>query len=324
MIGDDHAAGRSGSGEPGGAVAADGDAAGRRVAAASWHASLSGKIDTVTTNVEMPWRVVHLADTPADLRQPPLLDDIVCVHHGGAKEVERKRALHRTSHKVELGAITVMPSGHAAQWQTTGPIAYTHVVLGPRALNGVMVSEFDRERDQLTLADDVGLRDPLLEALLAEMIDGSLLAADGLRLYKEALFTAMVLRLFVRSGDFFGGAREKPGRGYASGGLAGWKLRLVIEFLHEHRAQDIGYEQLIGITGLSRAQFFRAFKQSLGVTPGRYLEQVRLDYAKRSLGAGAALEEAAGVGGFPTVQAMARAFRRYLGVSPSGYRGWYR
>ena len=98
----------------------------------------------------------------------------------------------------------------------------------------------------------------------------------------------------------------------------------MTEFLQEHRDRDVGYDDLIALTGLSRAQFFRAFKQSLGVSPGRYLEQIRLDHARRLLDTGAALKGVAAASGFPTVAAMSRAFRRCLGVSPPSYRGWYR
>lgn len=304
----------------------DGDSAsaGIRVSASSWHASLAGAVDVVRTGAELPWQVVRLLDTPSTIRQPPLLDDIICIHGGGAKEVRRTRGLRRTSHKVELGAVTVMPRGCPAHWETSGPIAYTHVVLAPKALNSLLVSELDCDRDRATLSDDVGVRDPLLESLLLEMSSASVLLTDTLRLYKEALFTAMVLRLFLRSGAGAATGRGEGERPYASGGLAGFKLRRVTEFIQEHRGQDIGYDDLIALTGLSRAQFFRAFKQSLGVSPGRYLEQVRLDHAKRLLDTGAALKSVAAASGFPTVAAMSRAFRHRLGVSPTSYRGWYR
>ena len=298
-------------------------AGGTRVATSSWHASLAGSVEVLRAATETPWRVVRLEDTPARMRQPSLLDDVICLHRGGPKEVQRTRGLHRTTHSIELGALTLMPRGSPAQWQTSGPIAFTHLVLAPKAFSAVLESEFNADRDQLTLSDEVGIRDPLLESLLKEMTSPHLLGSNTVRLYKEALFTATVIRLFFRAGDQSPrGARARPR--YSSGGLPGSKLRRVTEFFQEHRTQDIGYENLIAMTGLSRAQFFRAFKQSLGVSPGRYLEQVRLEHAKRCLESGATLEAAVGSSGFPTVAAMSRSFRRCLGVSPLGYRDWYR
>ena len=296
---------------------------GVRVATSNWHASLIGSVEVLKAATETPWRVVRLEDTPAHMRQPSLLDDIVCIHRGGPKEVQRTRGLHRTTHAVELGSLTFMPRASPAQWRTSGPIAFTHLVLAPKAFNAVLETEFGADRDQLTLCDEVGVRDPLLESLLREMASPHLLGSDTIKLYKEALFTATVIRLFFRAGEQ-SPRRVRAEPRYSSGGLPGSKLRRVTEFFQEHRTQDIGYERLIAMTGLSRAQFFRAFKQSLGVSPGRYLEQIRLEHAKRSLENGATLEAAVGSSGFPTVAAMSRAFKRRLGVSPTGYRGWYR
>ena len=293
---------------------------GPRVAADVWHASLGGAVP-LGSPTALPWTVVKLIDTPAEVRQPALLDDVVCLHGGGAKEVQRTRALRRTSHDVAPGALTVLPRGRGAQWRTRGPILYTHLVFSPKALDRVLATEFDRARDQLELADDVGLEDALLRQLLLGMVETARNGADRLRLYDEALFTATTLRLFGRCAAV---DRAPAGAAIARGGLSGWRLRRVTDYLHAHRALDIGYDELTALTGLSRAQFFRAFKQSLGVSPGRYLEGIRLARAKRALERGAALDEASDRGGFASPAAMTRAFRRCMGVSPSGYRRWYR
>lgn len=296
---------------------------GPRVAAHVWHASLSGTVEAVRTPEPLPWKVVHLADTPDDVRQPALLDDVICLHGGGAKEVQRVRVLRRTTHDIARGALTVLPRGRAAQWRTRGPIAYTHIVLSPKALDHVVVAEFEKGRDQLELNDEVGFEDRLLERLFVEMVDVATADADRMRLYKETLFTAATLRLFHRCSTD-GMERTHPVTTMTRGGLPGWRLRRVVDYVHEHRASDLGYDELTGLVGLSRAQFFRAFKQSLGASPGRYLERVRLTEARRALERGASLEEAAAHGGFPTITAMTRSFRRCLGISPTGYRSWYR
>ncbi len=299
-----------------------GEGSGPHVGAETWHASLAGTVATVDAPEWLPWRVVRISDTPEELRQPALLDDVICLHGGGAKEVQRVRALRRTTHDVASGAVTVMPRGRAAQWRTRGPIAYSHVVLSPKALDVAIASEFDSARELVDLRDDVGVSDPLLGHLIAEMVIVATNAAEHMRLYREALFTAAALRLFHRCAD--GVKVAAPDRAVARGGLPGWRLRRVVDYFHEHRACDIGYEQLTEIAGLSRAQFFRAFKQSMGCSPGRYLERIRLDEAKRALERKATLEEAAVGGGFATVAAMSRPFRRIFGISPSDYRSWYR
>jgi AraC family transcriptional regulator len=58
------------------------------------------------------------------------------------------------------------------------------------------------------------------------------------------------------------------------------KLRRVVEYMMEYRSADIGLVELTVLAELSRAQFFRSFEQSTGITPHRYLTELRLDAAK--------------------------------------------
>jgi len=57
------------------------------------------------------------------------------------------------------------------------------------------------------------------------------------------------------------------------------------------------------------------------VTPGRYVDRVRLEAARRGLeDTGDGIKQVARSCGYGTPEAMRRAFIRALGVSPAGYR----
>jgi AraC-like DNA-binding protein len=73
--------------------------------------------------------------------------------------------------------------------------------------------------------------------------------------------------------------------------------------------------------GISTAHLHGLFKQWLGVTPGRYLVEIRLDHARDRLTASAEpiVEIALGVG-FSEQSAFTRAFRRRFGEAPAAYR----
>jgi transcriptional regulator GlxA family with amidase domain len=58
------------------------------------------------------------------------------------------------------------------------------------------------------------------------------------------------------------------------------------------------------------------------MTPGAYVETVRVERARMALESGSGpIEQVARESGFGTVETMRRAFARRLGVSPSDYRG---
>jgi AraC-like DNA-binding protein len=76
---------------------------------------------------------------------------------------------------------------------------------------------------------------------------------------------------------------------------------------------------LAGLCGLSRFQFLRSFARATGLTPHAYVLQRRIDLARRLIGKGMPLAEAAAESGFFDQSHMTRHFTRILGVTPGAY-----
>ena len=87
-----------------------------------------------------------------------------------------------------------------------------------------------------------------------------------------------------------------------------------------HALSDLGLDELVHITGLSRAQFFRAFRNSTGQTPARRMLQLRMQHAARLLEQGQTINHVAGLLGYSSGSHFAAAFRRYNGANPSEWR----
>jgi transcriptional regulator GlxA family with amidase domain len=98
-------------------------------------------------------------------------------------------------------------------------------------------------------------------------------------------------------------------------------LREVQQWIAEHPAGDLSVEALARKASLSPRHFARAFAAEVGVPPGRYVDQVRMETARRRLEDTAdGVEETARACGYGTPEAMRRAFLRALGTSPAEYR----
>ncbi len=102
-------------------------------------------------------------------------------------------------------------------------------------------------------------------------------------------------------------------------------LREVQRWIAEHPDGDLSVDALAARAALSPRHFARAFAAEVGTTPGRYVDGVRLEAARRLLeDTGDGIEEVARSCGYGTPEAMRRAFVRALAVPPAEYRRRFR
>jgi AraC family transcriptional regulator len=108
---------------------------------------------------------------------------------------------------------------------------------------------------------------------------------------------------------------ERP----ATGGLAGWRLRLIDERLSDDpTSPSLG--ELAELCNISIRQLTRGFKVSRGCSIGDYIENRRMESAKRLLVAGENVKTIAFTLGFSSPSSFTFAFRRAVGISPSQFR----
>lgn len=99
----------------------------------------------------------------------------------------------------------------------------------------------------------------------------------------------------------------------------------VLDHVRHHYAEPLTVPDLAHRAGLSLSQFERRFKQTLGLTPSRYILRVRLANACRLLQQTrqriAAVAQAVG---FYDHSALTRAFTSHMGITPTQYRRQFR
>jgi AraC-like DNA-binding protein len=99
-----------------------------------------------------------------------------------------------------------------------------------------------------------------------------------------------------------------------------WRIRRAMDAMRTHDSYA-NVDQFVKGAGLSRAQFFRLFETSLGVSPKLYLNVVRMERALDAV-----MREETPLGelserfGFPEPAHFTRFFRDHAGVSPREFR----
>ncbi|HVE52363.1 MAG TPA: AraC family transcriptional regulator [Ramlibacter sp.] len=91
--------------------------------------------------------------------------------------------------------------------------------------------------------------------------------------------------------------------------------------LDEGRTGDLRLEVLAGVAEQGTFQFLRSFSKAVGLTPHAYVNERRLQLARRvARTPGASLAEAAFAAGYASQSHMGTSFRRALGVTPAAWR----
>ncbi|WP_026875560.1 GlxA family transcriptional regulator [Jiangella gansuensis] len=92
-----------------------------------------------------------------------------------------------------------------------------------------------------------------------------------------------------------------------------------------HLDQPLTLRDLASREAMSVRTFTRRFRQEVGLSPGQWLIQQRIDRARQLLeDSDLAVDEVARRSGFGTAASMRQHLRAALGVSPSGYRRTFR
>lgn len=100
-----------------------------------------------------------------------------------------------------------------------------------------------------------------------------------------------------------------------------WRVRKAIALICNDPAGIDNVDRLAAETGMSRANFFRVFEKSTGVTPRVFLNVVRLEQAVyAAVNSNISFGDLSDSLGFSTQGHFTRFFRDHAGVAPSQYR----
>ena len=98
------------------------------------------------------------------------------------------------------------------------------------------------------------------------------------------------------------------------------EIERACRFIESHYAERISLDQICRCAGLGKSTLLRAFAREKGITPYRYLENIRINEAKRLLSQGMSPLDAAMRTGFSDQSHFTNYFSSFIGLSPGVYR----
>lgn len=136
----------------------------------------------------------------------------------------------------------------------------------------------------------------------------------------KALFVEHVaLAINTHLAQTYGGLQVPAGR--RTGRLSRRLEKRAKEFLLLHIGEDISMAAVAAECGLSRSYFIKAFKETTGRTPHKWLLDRRLEQAKDLLlGSGTSIAEIAAECGFADQCHLTRVFTNVIGIPPGAWR----
>ena len=244
------------------------------------------------------------------------VSDVSGMHHYVSMNVDERpvtfeiKGEHGAFRRVVLrrGAAWISPANEVVSLRVNSNFRYVRMSIDPLYFHRLTAEPgsplLELRRTYGVAKSQIGL---ILSALIAEADAGN---PSGLP-FVELLAAALGKQIALHAGA------QKPQLARMRGGLSSVARRRALELLDTHLDSNISIETLANEVGLSPAHFARAFKETMGLAPHRYLLHLRLERARRLLDAeDAVLSSIAQRSGFADQAHFTRLFKREYGVTP--------
>ena len=195
------------------------------------------------------------------------------------------------------------------------PINSVNFYIPRQALDACAEDANARWIGDLAFTPGIGVNDRVLAALGSAVLPAFEYPHQVNQLFIDSVARAVVAHVAQSFGGMQVGARS------LRGGLAPWQERRAKQVMDANLDGEILLNELAKQCGLSSSHFSRAFRQSTGTSPHRWLLYQRVEKAKRLLrDRQSSLSEVALACGFADQSHLTRVFAKLLGVGPAAWR----
>ena len=189
------------------------------------------------------------------------------------------------------------------------------IAISPGSIN--QINGIDVDVRQIKFRQEINFQDKSLYRTLAT-IQGEIEEPGRNAEYCCNILTLLLLTQLIGVASNFA---QPMSRFFAKGGLPNWRLNRALEMLNRSVSGSPTLTDLARDVGLHPTAFCRAFKQSTGLSPHRYLTLLRVARAKEMMAdRSLTLTQIALDCGFNGSSQFSVAFRRVTGVPPRFHR----
>ncbi|ASG25393.1 AraC family transcriptional regulator [Nitrospirillum viridazoti CBAmc] len=230
-------------------------------------------------------------------------------------------------HELWCGGRLVFAGGHARMalsvthlgegWACRHLSSFDNVrVQIPRASLDALSEELERPAVS-GFARAQGTVDPVAYGLVSALLPALDMPDRGNRLFVDQVTLALTIHVAQTYG---GMAPLAPPGGRRTGGLSQWQEARAKEFLTANLGGDVAIAEVAAECGLSRSHFIKAFRETTGQTPYRWLLDHRVARARELLRGPQPIADIALACGFADQSHLTRVFAAATGMLPAAWR----
>jgi len=267
----------------------------------------------IKASIIAPPRNVDMVHLPA-VSEPSLAWTI----SGEVEFQEREGDGAWITNRIKKGSFFLTSGGapYDCRWKamTAEPFLSMHVSIELPLLQRAMEEVFGADAANARLRNLSAFTEATLNWLM-ERLHEELMRKKASPLLVQGLAQGIAVHLARNYGEVIKEPRS------SSPSLPGFKLQQITDWMAGHVAEEFHLDQLAAKAGLSKFHFNRLFKAATGVSPSRYLLNLRMDEAKRLLRETKQSVIAVALDvGYSNPSHFARLFHRETGLPPRDYR----
>lgn len=264
----------------------------------------------LVSSKDLNWQGIHIEKgenngfTPEDVT---VTQHYFAMNTGPALEWEWKDGHQFKTHRYETGDLWINPAGVPFSHRIWNHNQFVLLTLAPEKLANIGPEQTTHN----TFRRQHQAKDKHLQLLMQALLLEAEMGGPNGALYVDSLATALATH-FVNHYSL-----EPSQDAWVSyGSSEHQRLATVLDYIEAHLTENISLADLAIHTGLSKFHFSRLFKQTIGISPHKYLIKRRIEQATQGLKQGQAISQVAHQFGFSDQSHFTRAFKQVQGCTP--------
>ncbi len=215
--------------------------------------------------------------------------------------------------KGSTGNLCITPAGQPIRARWDKPLDNMGFSLDPDFVTKTAIE--NRLSGNFEFAEIYKKSDPLIQHIGLTLLEEAGSETPAGRLFSDSLIQTLTLHLLANYSTATSVTHN------INGGLSGYKLRRVREFIIANLEDDLSLAEISEVADLSQFHFARAFRKSTGLTPQQFLMQQRIERAKELLSeADLPIVEISLRTGFKNQSHFTTLFRKFTKLTPKTWR----